>query len=66
MAFSPEAGLKISTTVVVVTAATVVVVVAATLALVESDEADDPLHAVRNKRTTGTNRFIMVFSSLGV
>jgi hypothetical protein len=58
-AFSPEAGLKISTT-VVVGAGTVVVVVVTTLALVESDEADDPLHAVRNKRTTGTNRFIMM------
>ena len=64
MAFSPEAGLKISITVVV--GVGIVDDDVATLALVESDEADDPLHAVRNKRTTGTNRFIMVFSSLGV
>jgi len=29
----------------------------ATLALVESDDADDPPHAAKNKRTTGTKRF---------
>ena len=63
MAFSPEAGLKISTTVVVVTAVTVVVVLAATLALVESDEADNPPHAARNKRASGTKRFNMIFSA---
>ena len=56
--------MKISTTVVV--GAGIVNAVVATLALVESDEADDPPHAARNKRASGTNRFIMVFSSLGV
>lgn len=62
MAFSPEAGLNISTT-VVVGAGTVVVVVVTTLALVESDEADDPLHAVRNKSTTGIKRLNIMFSA---
>jgi hypothetical protein len=61
MAFSPEAGLKISATVVV--GAGRVVEVAATLALVESVVTDDPPHAVRNKRTTGTKRFNMVLSA---
>jgi hypothetical protein len=59
IACSPEAGLKISATVVV--GAGIVVEVAATLALVESDDADDPPHAVNNKRKTGANRFNMVF-----
>jgi hypothetical protein len=59
MACSPEAGFKISGTVVVVIGT--VVAVAATLALVESDDADDPPHAVSNKRKTGANRFNMVF-----
>jgi hypothetical protein len=59
--FSPEAGLKISTTVVV--GAGIVVEVVTALALVESDEADDPLHAVRNKRTTGIKRLNIMFSA---
>jgi hypothetical protein len=61
IAFSPEAGLKISATVVV--GAGVVVGGAATLALVESVDADDPPHAARNNRTTGAKRFNMVFSA---
>jgi hypothetical protein len=40
-----------------------VVEVAATLALVESDDADDPPHAVNINKATGTNRFNMMFSA---
>jgi hypothetical protein len=57
-AFSPEAGLKISATVVV--GAGRVVGVAATFALVESDDIDDPPHAVRINKAIGTKRFNMV------
>ena len=57
-ASSPEAGLKISATVVV--GAESVVEVAATLALVESDDADEPPHAVKINRAIGTKRFNMM------
>jgi hypothetical protein len=40
-----------------------VVEVAATLALVESDDADDPLHAVNTNKAIGSKRFNMVFSA---
>jgi hypothetical protein len=61
IAFSPEAGLKISGTVVVVIGT--VVEVAATLAPVESDDADDPPHAVNANKAIGSKRFNMVFSA---
>jgi hypothetical protein len=61
MACSPEAGLKISATVVV--GAGIVVGGAATLELVESDDADDPPHAVNINKATGTKRFNMVLSA---
>lgn len=61
MAFSPEAGLKISATVVVVTA--MVVELVATLALVVSVETEDPLHAVNINKEIGNKRFNMVFSA---
>jgi hypothetical protein len=57
-ACSPEAGLKISATVVV--GAGIVVGGAATLALVESDDADDPTHAVNINKAIGTKRFNMM------
>jgi len=60
-AFSPEAGLNISATVVV--GAESVVEVAATLALVESDDADEPPHAVKINRAIGTKRFNMMFTA---
>ena len=62
MAFSPEAGLKISGTVVVVVTAMVVELVA-TLALVVSVETEDPLHAVNINKEIGNKRFNMVFSA---
>jgi hypothetical protein len=58
MACSPEAGLKISATVVVDAGS--VVEVAVTLALVESDDADDPPHAVNINRAIGSKRFNMM------
>jgi len=61
IACSPEAGLKISATVVV--GAGIVVEVAATLALVESDDADDPPHAVNINKAIGSKRLNMVFSA---
>ena len=61
MAFSPEAGLKISATVVVVTG--IVVELVATLALVVSVETEDPLHAVNINKEIGNKRFNMVFSA---
>ena len=59
MAFSPEAGLKISATVVVVTA--MVVELVATLALVVSVETEDPLHAVNINKEIGNKRFNMIW-----
>jgi hypothetical protein len=55
MAFSPEAGLKISTTVVVVTAVTVVVVVTGAATAVVSlldfwPHADKPATAARHNK----------------
>jgi hypothetical protein len=63
MACSPEAGLNISATVVV--GAGSIVEGAATLALVESDDADDPPHAVNINRAIGTKRFNMVLQPRG-
>ena len=57
-ASSPEAGLKISATVVV--GAAIVVGVARTLALVESVDADDPPHAANINKAIGARRFNMV------
>jgi hypothetical protein len=59
MAFSPEAGLKISATVVVVTG--IVVELVATLALVVSVETEDPLHAVNINKVIGSKRFNMIW-----
>jgi hypothetical protein len=59
MACSPEAGLKISGTVVV--GAGMAVEATATLALVESDDAFDPPHAVKINKATGTKRFNMMW-----
>ena len=53
--------MKISGTVVV--GAGIVVEVAATLALVESDDADDPPHAVNINKAIGSKRLNMVFSA---
>ena len=58
MASSPEAGLNISA--IVVIGVKSVVEVAMAFALVESDDTDDPPHAVKNKRTTGSKRFNMM------
>jgi hypothetical protein len=61
MASSPEAGLNISA--IVVTGVESVVEGAMAFALVESgdtDDTDDPPHAVKNKRTTGSKRFNMM------
>jgi hypothetical protein len=57
-ACSPEAGLKISATVVV--GAESVVELATTLPLVELDDADEPPHAVKINRAIGTKRFNMM------
>jgi hypothetical protein len=61
IAFSPEAGLKIPGTVVVVTGTVVAVV--AIIAIVVSVETEDPPHAVNINKATGTNRFNMMFSA---
>jgi hypothetical protein len=61
MAFSPEAGLKISATVVV--GAGRVVEVAVTLASVALDDEDDPPHAVNINKAIGIRRFNMVLSA---
>lgn len=61
MAFSPDAGLKISGTVVVV--AGIVVELVATLALVVLVETEDPTHAVNSNKATGSKRFNMIFSA---
>jgi hypothetical protein len=57
-ACSPEAGLKISATVVV--GAGSVVELATTLGSVALDDEDDPPHAVNINRAIGTKRFNMV------
>jgi hypothetical protein len=61
IAFSPEAGLKISGTVVVVTGTVVAVV--AIIAIVVSVETEDPLHAVNTNKAIGSKRFNMVLSA---
>jgi hypothetical protein len=61
IAFSPEAGLKISGTVVVVLVTATSVELATTLAIVVSVEMEDPLHAVNINKATGSKRFNMVF-----
>jgi hypothetical protein len=60
-ACSPEAGLKIAGTVVVVTGTVVAVV--AIIAIVVSFETEEPLHAVNANKATGSNRFNMMFSA---
>jgi hypothetical protein len=65
-AFSPEAGLKISATVEVVVGVGIVVELVTRLDSVALEDVADPPHAVRNKKTTGTNRFNMMRRSLAV
>jgi hypothetical protein len=61
IACSPEAGLKISATLVV--GAGSVVEAAATLSIVESVDAFDPPHAVIINKAIGTKRLNMMFSA---
>jgi hypothetical protein len=60
-AFSPEAGLKIAGTVVLVTVTTVEVDGAPAAA---SEDEDDPPHAVNINKATGTKRFNMMLQIL--
>lgn len=63
MAFSPEAGLKISAMVVEVLVTETSVELVTILAIVVSVETEDPLHAVKINKAMGNKRLDIVFSA---